>query len=175
MNLPLMSYRKPFSVSIRQRRARASGLSGINFAANFGMARIFGLFALCVWSEQCLAQTFVYNEPNNPSCPVIAAPASAAPKIVKTGVSVAGSIRVRCGFNHGSYTVILSATDPKATFSPKTFLVNFGSLAGTGAFAVTFATEGEQTISATITSNMGSPVVPGQFKSFTNILNVVRP
>ena len=78
-----------------------------------------------------------------------------------------------CGFHDGSYTVILHSTDPGATFSPKTFLVNFGRLVGKGVFAVTFATVGVQSVSTTITSNMGSPAVRGHFASAANEFNVV--
>lgn len=137
--------------------------------------RILGLSALVVWCCPCLSQTFVYAEPDNPACPVIAALPQAPPKKVATGDTVAGAIKVSCGFKEGSYTVTLNATDPRATFSPKTFLVNFGSLSGNGAFAVKFATAGEQTITATITSNMGSPPVLGRFASFTNRINVAPP
>jgi hypothetical protein len=78
---------------------------------------------------------------------------------------VPGRIHVGCGFDRGSYTVTLRSTDPGATFSPATFLVNFGRLVGQGAFAVTFSTAGVQRVSAAITSNMGSPPVQGQFFS----------
>lgn len=142
--------------------------------AVFDAPRTLGLIALAVCCEQALAQKLVYHEPGNPQCPAIVQPTPNAPKTVKRGVSITGSVSVRCGFNHGSYTVILSSTDPQASFSPKTFLVNFGSLAGSGAFAVKFATSGQQTISASITSNMGSPMVPGRFSSFTNVVNVVQ-
>lgn len=142
-------------------------------------SKILGSFTLAVWCCPGLAQTFVYVEPDNPACPVIAAPPPAPPKKVAIGETVAGAIKVSCSFKEGSYTVTLSATDPSAIFSPKTFLVNFGSLAGNGhgagAFTVKFATAGEQTITATITSNMGSPPVRGRFASSTNLINVARP
>jgi hypothetical protein len=140
-------------------------------------SRILGLFTLVVWCCPSLAQTFIYVEPDNPACPVIAVPPAAPPKKVAIGENVAGAIKVGCSFKEGSYTVTLSATDPSAIFSPKTFLVNFGNLAGKGdgAFAVKFATAGEQTITATITSNMGSPPVRGRFASSTNLINVARP
>ena len=80
-----------------------------------------------------------------------------------------------CGFEHGSYTVNLNSTDPGATFSPKTFLVNFGRIVGTGVFAVTFSTVGVQSVSTTITSNMGSPPVRGNFASRASEFNVVNP
>ena len=80
-----------------------------------------------------------------------------------------------CGFDKGSYTVTLYSTDPGATFSPKTFLVNFGRIVGNGSFAVTFSTVGVQKVSTTITSNMGSPAVRGHFASRVNEFNVVNP
>ena len=88
---------------------------------------------------------------------------------------MSGSIRVACGFEGGSYTVTLNSSDPGAAFSPKTFLVNFGRVVGNGAFAVTFSAVGLQSISTTITSNMGSPAVKGQFVSPANEFNVVSP
>jgi hypothetical protein len=60
-----------------------------------------------------------------------------------------------------------------AGFAPKTFLVNFGRIVGNGVFAVTFATVGVQSVSTTITSNMGSPTVRGHFVSPANQFNVV--
>jgi hypothetical protein len=138
-------------------------------------SKSFGAVAVALWCSHGFAQSFVYIEPNNPSCPVIAAAPQAAPKTVKTGVSVPGIIRVSCSFREGSYTVSLNSTDPNATFSPKTFLVNFGSLSGPGTFTVKFATAGEQTIFATFTSNMGSPVLLGRFVSSNNVINVVTP
>ena len=86
-----------------------------------------------------------------------------------------GSISVACGFEKGSYTVTLNSTDADATLSPKTFLVNFGRIVGNGVFAVTFSTVGVQSVSATITSNMGSPTVKGYFVSPANAFNVVSP
>jgi hypothetical protein len=62
---------------------------------------------------------------------------------------------------------------PGATVSPKTFLVNFGRVVGNGVFAVTFQTVGVQSVSTTITSNMGSPAVKGQFLSPANEFKVV--
>lgn len=124
-------------------------------------------------------QSFYYVEPGVASCPV--APASttasttAPPKAVTRGVSVRGSIRVSCGFDQGSYTVTLNSTDPSATFTPKTFLVNFGRIVGNGVFAVTFSTTGIQSVSTTISSNMGSPAVRGHFASSGNEFNVVNP
>ncbi|HVE48170.1 MAG TPA: hypothetical protein VNG69_00970 [Casimicrobiaceae bacterium] len=69
----------------------------------------------------------------------------------------------------------LNSTDPGATFSPKTFLVNFGRIVGTGVFAVTFSTVGVPSVSATITQNMGSPAVRGHFVSPANQFKVVNP
>ena len=86
-----------------------------------------------------------------------------------------GRISVDCGFDNGSYTVTLNSSDPGATFSPKTFLVNFGRIVGTGVFTVAFSTVGVQSVSATITSNMGSPAVRGYFVSPANQFNVVSP
>ena len=88
---------------------------------------------------------------------------------------MSGSIRVACGFDHGSYTVTLNSTDPGATFSPKTFVVNFGRIVGSGVFAITFSTVGVQRVSTTITSNMGSPAVRGHFASAASEFNVVNP
>jgi hypothetical protein len=143
-----------------------------------GMTQIFQKILLLVvltGSQPSLGQNFVYAEPGNPACPVLSPPAPTAAKTVKTGVAIPGSLKVGCGFDKGSYTVILNASDPLAAFSPKSFLVNFGSLSGPAKFTLTFATAGTHTISATITSNMGSPAVPGRFSSLTNEFAVVRP
>ena len=88
---------------------------------------------------------------------------------------MSGSINVACGFEKGSYTVTLNSTDPGATFSPKTFLVNFGRIVGDGVFTVTFSTVGVQSVSTTITSNMGSPTVRGYFASTASEFNIVSP
>jgi len=88
---------------------------------------------------------------------------------------MSGSISVACGFDNGSYTVTLNSTDPSATFSPKTFLVNFGRIVGSGVFVVTFSTIGVHSVSAAITPNMGSPAVRGRFASPGNEFNVVPP
>ena len=85
-----------------------------------------------------------------------------------------GRISVTCGFEQGSYTVTLNSTDSSATFSPKTFLVNFGRIVGSGVFAVTFSTVGVQSVSTNITSNMGSPPVQGHFVSPANKFNIVN-
>jgi hypothetical protein len=145
------------------------------FARHSKFIAVAALAALFTWGGEGFAQTFVYVEPNNSSCSIAAVAPQAAPKSVKTGVAVPGVIRVSCGFTEGSYTVSLSSTDSNATFTPKTFLVNFGSLSGSGAFSVNFATVGDQTIFATITSNMGSPVLLGRFVSTNNVVNVVGP
>jgi hypothetical protein len=92
-----------------------------------------------MWLGQALAQTFVYTEPGNAACPVLVVPPAFTPKPVKVGASVVGSISVSCSFSEGSYTVSLTSTDPNARFSPKSFLVNFGSLSGPGKFTVKFA------------------------------------
>ena len=85
-------------------------------------------------------QNFDYVEPGLAACPAASAPSAAAPKRVSKGAAVPGRISVKCGFDQGSYTVSLSSSDPGASFAPKTFLVNFGQVMGTGVFAVRFAT-----------------------------------
>lgn len=129
-------------------------------------------FLFCAEPGAC--QSFLYVEPGVASCPAPPAPAG-APKAVTRGVPVPGNLRVSCGFDQGSYTVTLNATDAGATFVPKSFIVNFGRLVGNGAFTVTFATLGVQGVSATITSNMGSPAVRGRFASAADAFNVVNP
>jgi hypothetical protein len=138
------------------------------------------LVIACAAITDCgYCQNFYYVEPGVAACPVAPAPTTAStmapPKAVKRGVSVPGSIRVSCGFDQGSYTVTLNSTDPSATFTPKTFLVNFGRIVGNGVFAVTFSTTGVQSVSTTISSNMGSPTVRGHFASPGNEFNVVNP
>lgn len=135
--------------------------------------RTLVFFSCVVACAQAFCQSLYYTEPGNASCPAHPAQKAAAPKKVQSGAVVPGSISVSCGLGKGSYTVTLNSSDPGATFSPKSFLVNFGSLAGDGAFTVTFATAGVQIISANITSNMGSPAVPGRFAS-ANEFDVVR-
>jgi hypothetical protein len=135
----------------------------------------FLLLVLLTGSQHSFGQRFFYVEPGNPACPVVSPPVPTSPKLVKSGVAIPGSISVGCGFDKGSYTVTLNASDPMAAFSPKSFLVNFGSISGPATFTVTFATVGHHSISATIISNMGSPVVPGRFSSVTNEFAVVRP
>ncbi|KNZ34486.1 MAG: hypothetical protein AD742_00090 [Methylibium sp. NZG] len=119
-------------------------------------------------------QDFHYVEPGVAACGAPPVASAAPPKAVSPGVPVPGRISVSCGFDQGSYTVSLSSTDPGATFAPKTFLVNFGRIAGNGAYAVTFSTVGMHSLSTTITSNMGSPAVAGQFVSPANRFNVVN-
>jgi hypothetical protein len=141
-------------------RAICRSLLGLAFAVGAGMAA---------------ALDFHYVEPGLAACPAAPAPAAAAPKAVARGVAVRGSITVACGFDQGSYTVSLNSTDPGATFVPRTFLVNFGRIAGSGAFAVTFATPGVQGVSTAITSNMGSPAVRGRFVSVASDFKVQAP
>jgi hypothetical protein len=131
--------------------------------------------ALAVATGGSHGQSFHYVEPGVAACPAAAVPgaAASAPKPVPRGVPVSGRISVSCGFDQGSYTVSLSSTDPAATFAPKTFLVNFGRVVGNGAFSVTFSTPGLQSVSATVTSNMGSPAVRGQFVSLDNEYQVL--
>jgi hypothetical protein len=133
------------------------------------------VLAFAVGSEPVLCQSFYYVEPGVASCPTAPAPTTAAPKAVPRGVALSGSISVTCGFDKGSYTVTLNSNDPAATFSPKTFLVNFGRIVGNGVFAVTFSTVGVQSVTTTISSNMGSPAVRGHFASPANEFNVVNP
>ena len=133
------------------------------------------VFALAVGSEHAFCQSFFYVEPGVASCPAAPAPTTAALRAVPRDVPISGSISVACGFESGSYTVTLNSTDPGATFSPKSFLVNFGRIVGNGAFAVRFSTVGVQGVSTTITSNMGSPTVKGHFVSRASEFNVVHP
>ncbi len=133
------------------------------------------LAALGGSAQQGVCQSLVYVEPGIASCPTLPAAPAAAAKTVQRGAPLSGSIGVSCGFDQGSYTVTLNSTDPGAVFSPKTFLVNFGRIVGTGVFAVTFSTVGVHSVSAAITSNMGSPAVRGHFASPANAFNVVNP
>jgi hypothetical protein len=146
-------------------------LDAVRFVALRG---ILSVFLPVFWCQPSQAQSLTYIEPENSRCPTSVSPASAQPKTVRAGVPVVGSIKVSCGFSEGSYTVSLGATDSEAVFLPKTFLVNFGRLVGPGKFTVKFETAGEQTIFATITSNMGSPVLRGKFSSDSSFFNVVR-
>lgn len=131
------------------------------------------VIALAVVGVPCHGQNFYYVEADIVSCPEAPAPTTASPKAVSSGTAVPGRIHVNCGLDQGSYTVTLNSTDPRATFSPKTFLVNFGRVVGNGTFAVTFRTVGIQGVSTTITSNMGSPAAKGIFLSPANEFNVV--
>ena len=137
------------------------------------VCRTLLVVALAVVAERGHGQSFYYVEPGVASCPAAPEPSTAAPKLVARGVPVPGRIHVACGFDKGSYTVSLNSTDPGASFSPKTFIVNFGRIVGNGVFAVTFSEVGVQSVSTTITSNMGSPMVQGQFVSPASQLNVV--
>ena len=110
------------------------------------VCRTLLVLAFAVGSERASCQSLYYVEPGVASCPAAPAPTSAAPRAVTRGVPMPGSIRVACGFEGGSYTVTLNSTDPGATFSPKTFLVNFGRIVGNGVFAVTFSTVGVQSV-----------------------------
>jgi hypothetical protein len=123
------------------------------------------VLALVAGARPGACQDFQYVDPALAACPAPPAPGTASPRAVRAGVPQPGSITVACGFDAGSYTVTLESTDPAATFTPKTFLVNFGRVAGRGRFTVTFATAGVQSVSASITSNMGSPPVRGRFAS----------
>jgi hypothetical protein len=137
------------------------------------MCKTLLVLAFAVGTQHGFCQSFYYVEPGVGSCPVAPAPATASPKAVARGVPVHGSISVICGFDQGSYTVTLNSTDISAAFAPKTFVVNFGRIVGSGVFTVTFSTVGFQRVSATITSNMGSPPVRGYFASPANEFNVV--
>jgi hypothetical protein len=139
------------------------------------MCRTLLVLAFAVGTQPGLGQSFYYVERGVAACPAPPAPTTAAPKAVPRGVPVSGGIRVACGFDKGSYTVTLNSTDPGATISPKSFLVNFGHIVGNGVFAVKFATVGVQSVSTTITSNMGSPAVRGHFVSPANEFKVVIP
>ena len=133
------------------------------------------VLGLAVGTEHGSCQSFYYVEPGVASCPAAPAPTTAAAKTAPRGVAVPGGISVACGFDEGSYTVTLNSSDPGATFSPKTFVVNFGRIVGNGAFTTTFSTVGIQRVSTAITSNMGSPPVRGHFASPANEFNVVTP
>jgi hypothetical protein len=136
------------------------------------------LLLICgMGAQHAAGQDFYYLEAGVAACTRAPAPnaSPAAPKAVPRGVAQRGRIHVACGFEQGSYTLALNSSDPGATFSPKTFLVNFGRIAGSGVFTVTFATPGEQRVSVAITSNMGSPAVPGSFVSAGDTFSVVVP
>lgn len=139
------------------------------------VCRTLLVIALAVAAGTGHAQSFHYVEAGVPTCRPAPAAITAAPNAVARGVAVPGRIHVSCGFDQGSYTVSLNSTDRGATFSPKTFVVNFGRVVGSGTFVVTFSTVGIQSVSTTITSNMGSPAVRGYFASPANHFNVVNP
>ena len=131
--------------------------------------------ALAVLAGHGHCQDFYYVEPGVASCPAAPKPIEAAPQSVARGIPLSGRIRVDCGFSQGSYTVTLNSSDPSATIAPKSFLVNFGRIVGSGVFAVTFSSVGLQSVSTSITSNMGSPAVQGHFVSRSNEFKVVSP
>lgn len=131
------------------------------------------VLVLVLGGGQAVGQSLYYVEPGDPACRVPPTSTAATPKTVPQGATVPGRLHVACGFGQGSYTVTLTSTDPGAAFSPKTFLVNFGRVVGKEAFVVSFATPGVQSISATITSNMGSPAVKGSFVSPAGEFKVV--
>ena len=139
------------------------------------VGRTLLLLVLAVGARHAACQDFVYVEPGLASCAAPPASAAATAQTVQRGAAVAGSISVTCGFFQGSYTVTLDSTDPGAAFSPKTFLVNFGRIVGNGVFTVRFSTVGVHSVSAVITSNMGSPAVRGRFASPADKFNVVSP
>ena len=139
------------------------------------VCRALLVLAFAVGTQHGFCQSFYYVEPGVASCPAALAPSTAEPKAVARGVAVPGGIKVGCGFDQGSYTVSLNSTDPGAKFLPKTFIVNFGRIVGNGAFTVTFSTVGVQSVSTSITSNMGSPAVRGHFASAGYKFNVVMP
>lgn len=156
--------------------ARAKGQTTPAGVSLHGPCRALLLLALAISAQPGLCQSvLVYLEPGLATCPAPPVAASASAKTVQRGAPAAGSIRVSCGLDQGSYTVSLNSTDPDAAFSPKTFLVNFGRVVGNGIYAVRFSTLGLQGVSATITSNMGSPAVRGQFVSTASGFNVVQP
>ena len=131
------------------------------------------LFALAVGATPGMGQTLVYVEPGIASCPAL--PATIAPRTVQRGAPVVVSLLVTCGFDQGSYTVSLNSSDAAATIAPKTLLINFGRVAGNGSYTVRFSTVGVHTLSAAITSNMGSPAVRGQFVGAVKEFKVVQP
>lgn len=139
--------------------------------AGLGLAAL----AVALTCGPAFAQTLIYTEPGVAACPAATARTLSSPKRVVRGVPVAGSIRVACGLDQGSYTVSLGSSDPDADFSPRSFLVNFGRVVGSGEFAVRFVTPGRQTVFASITSNMGSPPARGRFESAEGEFEVANP
>jgi hypothetical protein len=138
-------------------------------------ARALALGALALAAQHAAGQHFVYVEPGVAACPAAPARTGGAATTVQRGAAVRGSIAVSCGFEQGSYTVSLNSTDAGASFAPKTFLVNFGRVVGSGTYTVTFSSPGVHSISVVITSNMGSPVVRGRFVSAASEFNVAGP
>ena len=130
-------------------------------------------FTLVLGAQPGLCQSLVYVEPGVASCP--APPVATAAKTVQLGAAVSGILRVSCGFAEGSYTVTLNSSDSGASISPKTVLINFGRVVGKGTYSVRFSTTGLHSVSAVITSNMGSPAVHGYFASVGNEFKVVQP
>jgi hypothetical protein len=128
------------------------------------------VLALC--ATPAAGQRFDYVEPGLAACPSPPAAARGQPRGVAPGAAVPGRIHVQCGLDRGSYTLTLNATDPQATFVPRSFIVNFGRLAGDGRFVARFATPGAHGVSVAITSNMGSPVPQGRFESADNEFDV---
>jgi hypothetical protein len=142
--------------------------------AGAGLRALLAL-GLAAGTTHGAGQDLHYIEPGLAGCPSAPAPTAAAPRTVVRGQAVAGRLSVTCGFGQGSYTVTLAATDAQAVFVPRSFIVNFGRVVGDGAYAVTFSTVGIQRLSATITSNMGSPPVRGGFVGRIDTFNVVGP
>jgi hypothetical protein len=137
------------------------------------LAHALPALGLTVGCAQACAQNLHYVEPGLASCAAPAAAVAAAARPVALGAAVSGRIHVACGFEQGSYTVTVNATDAVATISPKTFLVNFGRVVGNGRFTVKFSTPGTHGVTAAITSNMGSPALRGRFVSRDNEFEVV--
>lgn len=138
-------------------------------------ARTCLCLGLTVGPGHLAGQDLYYVEPQAASCPRLPDPQSeATPRPVVAGAPVRGRIHLRCGLDHGSYTVTLSSTDPSATFAPKTFIVNFGQFVGKSDYVVTFATAGVHRITAAVTSNMGSPAAAGQFVGADTTFRVVE-
>ncbi len=130
-------------------------------------------FTLVFGVQPVLCQGLVYVEPGLAACP--APPVAKAAKTVLQGAAVSGSLRVSCGFAEGSYTVTLHSSDLGASISPRTMLINFGRVVGKGIYTVRFSALGLHSVSAAITSNMGSPAVQGYFASDGNEFQVVQP
>lgn len=104
-----------------------------------------------------------YAEPGLAGCQPMPATVPTAARSLRLGVAVPGRIAIGCGLDQGSYTVTLRSSGGEATFAPPAFIVNFGRVVGSGAFTATFSTPGVHHVIGSITPNMGSPVVRGQF------------